>query len=131
MTLKFLHVAAILLVALCFVPTGAHLFALPNKMAMDQAAYFTAQQIYNGWALFGIAQAAALFCCIWLAWAARETPMAMGFAAAGAGLIVASLAAFFTLTYPAMLRPRIGRASPRTGRRCGSTGRSGTPQEQS
>jgi hypothetical protein len=100
MSTKVLHVAAILLVALCLVPTGAHLFAMPNKMAMDQAAYFTAQQIYNGWALFGIAQAAALTCCIWLAWAVRDTPMAMGFAAGGAGLIVASLVAFFSLTYP-------------------------------
>jgi len=31
-----------------------HLAALPNKMAMAQAAYFVAQQIYAGWALFGI-----------------------------------------------------------------------------
>jgi hypothetical protein len=31
---------------LALVPSGAHLAALPNKMAMAQAAYFIAQQIY-------------------------------------------------------------------------------------
>jgi hypothetical protein len=40
--------------ALALVPSGAHLAVLPNKIAMAQAAYFVAQQIYTGWALFGI-----------------------------------------------------------------------------
>ena len=39
-----------MLTALALVPSGAHLAALPNKMAMAQAAYFVAQQIYAGWA---------------------------------------------------------------------------------
>lgn len=43
-----------MLTALALVPSGAHVAALPNKMAMAQAAYFVAQQIYAGWALFGI-----------------------------------------------------------------------------
>jgi hypothetical protein len=45
---------AIILTALALVPSGAHLAVLPNKIAMAQAAYFVAQQIYTGWALFGI-----------------------------------------------------------------------------
>jgi hypothetical protein len=48
-----LHVVTILLVALCIVPTGAHIFAMPNKMAMGQADNFVAQQIYNGWRCSG------------------------------------------------------------------------------
>ena len=36
-----------MLTALALVPTGAHLAALPNKMAMVQAAYFVAQQILS------------------------------------------------------------------------------------
>ena len=33
---------------------------LPNKMAMAQAAYFVAQQVYAGWALFGFVLFGAL-----------------------------------------------------------------------
>jgi hypothetical protein len=51
--LRLIQFLAILLTALVLVPSGAHLAALPNKMAMAQAAYFVAQQIYAGWALFG------------------------------------------------------------------------------
>jgi hypothetical protein len=97
---KVLQVVTLLLMALCLVPTGAHLFELPGKMAMGKDAYFTVQPIYNGWALFGIAEAAAIIAAAWLAWCMRAQPMARGFAAAGAGLIVASLVAFFGLTFP-------------------------------
>jgi hypothetical protein len=54
MALRLIQFLAIMLTALALVPSGAHLAALPNKMAMAQAAYFIAQQIYAGWALFGI-----------------------------------------------------------------------------
>ena len=54
MALRLVQFLAIMLTALALVPSGAHLAALPNKMAMAQAAYFVAQQIYAGWALFGI-----------------------------------------------------------------------------
>ena len=54
MALRLIQFLAIILTALALVPRGAHLAALPNKMAMAQAAYFVAQQIYAGWALFGI-----------------------------------------------------------------------------
>jgi len=53
MALRLVQFLAIMLTALALVPSGAHLAALPNKMAMAQAAYFVAQQIYAGWALFG------------------------------------------------------------------------------
>ena len=53
MGLRLVQLSAIMLTALALVPSGAHLAALPNKVAMAQAAYFVAQQIYAGWALFG------------------------------------------------------------------------------
>jgi hypothetical protein len=40
--------------ALLLVPSGAHLLEMPRELAMDRAAYFSAQQIYLGWALFGL-----------------------------------------------------------------------------
>jgi hypothetical protein len=49
MALRLIQFLAIILTALALVPSRAHLAALPNKMAMAQAA---AQQIYAGCALF-------------------------------------------------------------------------------
>jgi len=46
MALRLIQFLAIMLTALALVPSGAHLAALPNKMAMAQPAYFIAQQIY-------------------------------------------------------------------------------------
>ena len=51
---------AIISVAIYLVPEGAHFFELINKMALPASAYMTVQTIYQGWALFGIAIAAAL-----------------------------------------------------------------------
>jgi hypothetical protein len=42
------------------VPSGAHLFALPNKIGLAQDQYFVVQNIYRGWALFGIVLFGAL-----------------------------------------------------------------------
>jgi hypothetical protein len=43
MALRLVQFLAIILTALALVPSGAHLAALPNKMAMAQAAYFVTQ----------------------------------------------------------------------------------------
>jgi hypothetical protein len=98
--MKALAVIAVLLVAVCFVPVGAHLLELPGKMAMDRDAYFTTQLVYNGWAMFGIAEVAAIIAALAFAWVTRDQPIARGLAFASAGLIVASLVAFFALTFP-------------------------------
>jgi hypothetical protein len=45
---------AIVMTALALVPVGAHLFELPNEIGMPRDLYFDVQQIYRGWALFGI-----------------------------------------------------------------------------
>ena len=60
MALRLIQFLAIVLTALALVPSGAHFAALPNKMAMEQTDYFLAQQVYNGWALFGIVLFGAL-----------------------------------------------------------------------
>ena len=60
MALRLIQFLAIMLTALALVPSVAHLAALPNKVAMAQAAYFVAQKIYAGWALFGIVPFGAL-----------------------------------------------------------------------
>lgn len=55
MALRAVQFLAIVLTALALVPAGAHLAELPNKIGLDQEAYFIVQSIYRGWALFGIA----------------------------------------------------------------------------
>jgi hypothetical protein len=58
--MKLLQFIAILSTALYLVPTGAHLFELPHKMAMPPAEYMIVQRVYAGWSLFGIVITAAL-----------------------------------------------------------------------
>ena len=52
---------AVISVALCLVPAGAHLFELARKMSLSPAEYMTVQKIYAGWSFFGIAIVSALF----------------------------------------------------------------------
>jgi hypothetical protein len=97
-TVQFL---AIVLTALALVPGGAHLFALPNKMGLDQSAYFTVQAIYRGWALFGIALFGALAANLVLAVLVRHERAPFLLAGLAFLCIAATLAIFFAWTFPA------------------------------
>jgi hypothetical protein len=98
---RLLQFCAIVLTVLALVPAGAHLFELPNKIGLDQEAYFTVQAIYRGWALFGIALFGALLANLALGvlLAFRRRPCALPLLAFA--LIAATLAIFFVWTYPA------------------------------
>lgn len=76
--MRTIAVIAVLLVAICLVPVGAHILELPGKMAMGKDAYFATQSIYSGWALFGIAEAAAIVAALALAWTARGQSLVRG-----------------------------------------------------
>ena len=95
-TLKFL---AIVLTALAFVPVGAHLFALPNKISLSEANYFVVQNIYRGWALFGIVLFDAVFANHALAWALRGQ-RAFVFVLVNLVCLIATLVIFFAFTFP-------------------------------
>jgi len=60
MLLKSVGLLAVVSVAMCLVPAGAHFFELSNKMSMAPPEYITVQKIYAGWSFFGIAVIAAL-----------------------------------------------------------------------
>lgn len=98
---KLAHFLAIALTAAAMVPGGAHLFAMAAKLGMAQEPYFTVQQIYRGWALFGIAIFGAVFANAWVAWIVRRQSHSFRFALAASLLLVAMLAIFFAWTYPA------------------------------
>jgi hypothetical protein len=101
MGVKVLQFFAIVLTALALVPAGAHFFELPNKIGLDQEAYFTVQQIYRGWALFGFVLIGALLANLALTvlLALRKRPYMLPLLAFL--LVAVTLAIFFTWTYPA------------------------------
>ena len=82
-------------------PSGAHLAALPNKIAMAQAAYFVSQQIYAGWALFGIVLFSALVANLAHVIVLRKLGRSFGYALASFLFIAAGLVIFFVWSFPA------------------------------
>ena len=101
MALRMVQFLALLLTALALVPTGAHLFELPNKINLSRDAYLTVQGIYAGWAWLGIIDLAALVLNVILAVKLRQQRLAFSFAAAAALCFVVFFAIFFTWTLPA------------------------------
>jgi|SRR5688572_18218456 hypothetical protein len=99
--LASLRFAAIVLTALSLVPGGAHLFAMPNKLPMPADDYFAAQQVYRGWALFAIPLFGAIAANLALGTALWRRDGRAWPAFAAAALILATLAIFFTWTFPA------------------------------
>ena len=101
MPLKTVQFLALTLTALALVPSGAHLFALPNKISLTAEQYFIVQNTYRGWSLFGIALIGALIANLALALLlrGRGTPFVL---ALFAFLCIAlTLVVFFIWTYPA------------------------------
>ena len=59
---------AILATLFALAPGMAHVLEMPRKLLLAREAYFTVQQIYAGWSLFGIViliQCAALALLAW------------------------------------------------------------------
>jgi hypothetical protein len=100
MMVRILQFIAMLLTALYFVPGGAHVLELANKIDLDQDPYMTVQQIYRGWALLGLLPIAAIVVNGLAALTMRSQPMPMICAAAAAVLLSLGLAIFFTWTFP-------------------------------
>ena len=106
---------AVLLVAVCLVPAGAHLFELPHKMALPSDQYMTVQGIYAGWALFGIPIAIALVLTASHTRLVRSDRAAFALSLVALLCLVATQAIFWTFTYP-MNVARTGPGCRRTSR---------------
>ena len=127
MALRLIQFLAIILTALALVPSGAHLAALPNKMAMAQAAYFVAQQIYAGWALFGIILFGALVANLAHAIVLRKLGRSFGYALASFLLLLLTSPSSSSGPSRQIKRPTTGPLCLRTGMRCVSNGNIRTP----
>ena len=82
-------------------PGLAHLFELPRKMMLEREDYFTVQQIYSGWALFGYVLAAQFIALVMLAWAWHRQPEFLRAALTALSLLIAAQILFWTFTFPA------------------------------
>ncbi|WP_315918261.1 DUF1772 domain-containing protein [Mesorhizobium sp. SP-1A] len=101
MTIKIIQFLAIIISALALAPAGAHLAALPNKISMPPADYFTVQGIYRGWAVLGWLWLAALVADSVLALLARPQFWPFWLAILAALCFVLMLAIFTVWTLPA------------------------------
>ena len=101
MALRVVQFLAVVLTALALIPSGAHLFALPNKIGLAQEQYFIVQNIYRGWALLGAVLLGALVANLLLAIMLRGRSTPFVFALVAFLCIAATLAVFFIWTYPA------------------------------
>ena len=101
MALKIVRFLAFLLVALALGAALAHLYALPNKMAMAKEAYLAAQQAYRGWALLGVVVIGQIVVLPVLAFMVRARRLVFGLSFAAFLCVVAAHALFWIYTYPA------------------------------
>jgi uncharacterized membrane protein len=92
---------ALLFAALALVPAGAHLAELPNKIDLPAADYQTVQQIYSGWALFGIVVFGALISISMLTIMARGEPRVFRLTVVALLCIVGTQVVFWSFTFPA------------------------------
>jgi len=100
-TVKLVQFLAIIFSALALIPSGAHLAALPNKIDLPQAEYFTVQGIYYGWALLGLLWPVALIANGLLAYLVRSQQGPFWFAVLASLCFAVMLAVFFLWTFPA------------------------------
>jgi hypothetical protein len=98
---KTLQFVAMVLTALALVPSGAHLFALPNKIHLSETDYFITQGIYRGWSLFGIVLISAILANFTLAVVTRNQHRPFIFTLINLLCLLATLAIFFAFTFPA------------------------------
>ena len=99
--MKILQFIALVLTAIALMPAGAHFFALPNKIHLGQIDYFIVQNIYRGWALFGIVLFGNLIASATLAFILRGTRGPFLFVLINVLCQIATLAIFFAFTFPA------------------------------
>jgi hypothetical protein len=92
---------SIVFVALAFVPAGAHLFSLTNKMRLDREGYVAAQRAYDGWNLFGIVVIAALLSTLALSLALYRKGEAYALPMLAFLCIAVTQLIFWTYTFPA------------------------------
>jgi hypothetical protein len=104
--MKVAQFLALTFTALALVPSGAHLFAMPNKIGFAEVDYFIAQNVYRGWDLLGIVPLGAIFANLALTILLRgqKTPFLLALVSLIAQF--AMLAIFFAFVFPTNVATR-------------------------
>jgi MFS family permease len=97
---KWAYFFSLIFVAIIFVPAGAHLAELLNKINLPKEQYFVVQGIYAGWALFGAPVFAALLSLLVLVISLRRERRPMVWALIAFLCVVATQVVFWVWTYP-------------------------------
>ena len=91
---------AVISVALCLIPAGAHFFELANKMSLSTAEYMTTQKIYAGWSFFGVVIIAAIVFTLMHTLMVRAERTAFLLSLSALLCLGATQVIFWTFTYP-------------------------------
>jgi hypothetical protein len=97
---KWAYFFSLIFVAIIFVPAGAHLAELLNKIDLPKEQYFVVQNIYAGWALFGAPVFAALLSLLVLVISLRRERRPFAWALIAFLCVVATQVVFWIWTYP-------------------------------
>jgi hypothetical protein len=97
----FLFFIAILATLTSLAPALTHLIELPHKLSLSREDYFTIQQLYAGWDLFGIAILVQVISLALLAWRSAREYYVFRPVAAALVLLVIAQALFWLFTFPA------------------------------
>jgi hypothetical protein len=100
MLTRWILFVSILLAALMLMPAGAHLLAFPNKIDMNAADYFVAQQVYRGWAYTGVLVLGGIAATASLAWRVRHSRAMFPPTFIALICLVATQIIFWTLVFP-------------------------------
>jgi hypothetical protein len=101
MALRVVQFTAIVLTALALVPAGAHLLEMPAKLTLLREEYFVVQEIYRGWALFGLVLIGAIAANVVLTVMLYGRGLHFALACAAFLLVTATLVVFFAGAFPA------------------------------
>ena len=97
---RLLQGALIATIALYLVPTGAHLFEMPAKMALTATDYMIVQRIYGGWQAFGVIIGLALLLALTHTFQVRQDRAARNLSAIALVSLAAALGDFLLFTLP-------------------------------
>jgi len=121
MAFDSMRLLAVISVALCLIPAGAHFFELANKMSLSTAEYMTTQKIYAGWSFFGVVIIAAIVFTLMHTLMVRAERTAFLLSLTALLCLGAMQVIFWTFTYP-MNVATIGQSLRKTSTRCGDNG---------
>jgi hypothetical protein len=91
----------ILVTLFSLAPGMAHVLEMPRKLALGEGAYFTVQQIYAGWSLFGVVIVIQLGALALLAWRSAREYYVFRPVLAALLLMLGAQALFWSFTFPA------------------------------